>query len=614
MLSYRLEADPRMVMDEGYSLYVGTGVLKTGEFVKWDFVNNCSMGKYNRAWIFYAVTALFFKLFGTNIIVARAVSVMWGVLFVPIIYYIMRKYFSRKQTILTAIAICFHPLIITSFRTARMYSMTLCISMLLIECCFRAVVEENHFKHDNALTRWIKENFDYHINYLAATIVLLFIAYIVHMNTVILVAGFAAFVVLQAIVTKEKKYVIAAKIICGSVLLMIFVFTLNDHFGAFYDSAMSEVISGFAAVVTILSEPMESYFWSFLKAIGGTSLGIGLTFITFYSFLLKKQGMKQSLRYKWIMYMLALETVVLFVFIFMANHYAAERYAIFILPIVIAVMVQGYLCLCCQYRSKFIRGVMAVIFLVFSLEGYVQEFVTLYQGHPKASDYAKEAQIVAEDAKSNEIALYASSFSPYYYQMFDKIHTIKDVFEVETNENSKNIEDFVELALTNRNGYVTIEQRNLKNFGVMEKLLQWLTQIGGNGYDNSNIDIYKYNFILNNITQVTGITFDKEILYEGITYRLGEKSEKKYLEVTVNDEELLHTKFIAIKVRMENERESYIEGYQLYMGDESGDRSFLIELNSRMQNVQEYTVLNEIGICDLNYQISDRMTEKYKMN
>lgn len=610
LLYYRLEADPRMVMDEGYSLSVGTGILKTGKFVKWDFVNNCSMGEYSRAWIFYALTALFFKLFGTNVIVARAVSVMWGALFVPIVYCIMRKYFSRSQAVLTTIAICFNPVIMTAFRTARMYSMTLSISMLLIACCFNAVVVENQFKHENVLTRWIKENFDYHIKYLTITVVLLFAAYIVHMNTIILVAGFAAFVVLMAMITKEKKYMTVAKIIVVSVLLLIFVFTCNDHFDAFYDSVFSDIITGFASVITILSTPMESYFWSFLQVIGGTCLGIGATFITFLGFVLNRQGVKQSLRYKWIMYMLALETAVLFVFIFMANHYAAERYAIFILPVVIAVIVQGYLCLCRQYRSKIIRGVMTAMLLAFSLEGYAQQFVTMYQGHPRASNYAKEAQIVAEDAKSNEITLYASSFSPYDYQMFDKIHMIKYAFDEETNENSKNIEDFIQLALNNRNGYVTMEQRNLENFPFMKKLLEWFTQIGGNGYDNSNIDIYKYNFILNNTTPTTGIRFGEETSYEGITYRLGEMDEKKYLEVTVADKELLHTEFLAIKVRMENEKERYIEGYQLYTGDESRNKSFLIELNSRMENVQEYKVLNEIGICDLNYHVSKRVMSR----
>lgn len=605
VLCYHLEANPRMTMDETYALHVGEGILQTGEWVKWDFVNKCSWGEYGRAWIYYAITAFFYKVFGTDIIVARAVSVFFGVLFVPVVYYIIRKFYSCDVAILSTIAICANPTIIISFRTARMYSMVLCVSIALIYCCFNAIVLGNQFKHENRLTLWIKENFDYNIKYLIATFVLLFVSYVVHMNTVILVVGFAAFIIIQAVATKEKKYIVATRIVCAGVLAVGFIFVLNNRYNAFYDNVLSKV-SDFANVITILETPMESYFWSFLSAVGGIALGIGLTLITLFRTIDRKNQKNTLLCRKWNVYILTLEIAVLFVFIFMANHYAAERYAIFILPIVLCVITQGYLYLCEQYQSKVIQGIMVLIFLSFSLEGYFQEFENLYQGHPGASNYEKEAETVAKDTDEKEIALYASSFSPYHYRMFEDINIAKYVYEEENNGNKKNLQDFVEFALDNNEGYITIERRNLEAFCLMAEMAKWMTQIGGDGYDNSNIDVYKYHFISENIEQASEISFGDYLPYEGISFRWGTSGAKQYLEVSITDEELLESEFIAIRIRFENDKEGYLEGYQLHMEGSQRSKTYLIELEPRMDDVEEYGVVEAIGICDSDFNLMNK--------
>jgi len=609
MLCYRLEANPRMTMDETYALHVGGGILQTGDLLKWDFVNKCSFGEYGRAWIFYTITAFFYKVFGINIIVARAVSAVCGVLFVPIIYYIFRKFYSRNQTILSTLVICFNPSIIIIFRTARMYSLVLCVSMALIYCCFKAIVTGNKFKHNNCLTRWIKGNFDYNIKYLAATLVLLFVSYIIHINTIILVIGFALFVIIQAVSTKEKKYITASGIICIGILAVGFIFLLINKCNAFYDNALSNV-SAFSEVITLLSEPMEFYFWNYLSSIGGIVLGIGLTLIFLVMTIREKKEVQVSLRGKWNAYILILEVAVLFVFIFMANHYAADRYAIFILPIVLLVITQGYLYLCSLYQSKIIQGIMVMIFLTFSIQGYQQVFMILYQGHPGASDYEKEAAVIAENTEAKEIALYASSFSPYHYQMFDKVNIAKYFYDEEASGSTKNIEDFIKFARENGEGYVTIERRNLTNFPLMTKMAQWMTQIGGLGYDSSNIDIFNYHFISENTSQTTEISFEDYLVYEGITFRLGANSDKLYLEVIVTGEDLLNNEFIAIKVKFDNDNESYTEGYQLYMGGSKESKNYLIELKPGMEEITEYSVLDIIGICDSNLNLIDKKIAK----
>lgn len=611
LLCYRLEADPRMIMDEMYSLHVGEGVLRTGEWVKWDFVSNCDYGEYSRAWIFYGITALFFKVFGTNMITARAVSVVCGVLFVPIIYFVLRKFYSRQQTVLTTLAICMNPTLILNFRTARMYSMTLCVSVPLVYCCFNAIIQGNRFKHENKVTRWIKENFDYNLKYLIATFVLLIVTYIIHMNTIILVVGFAAFIIMQAVYTKEKKYIIASKIVFAGALIIAYLLWVGGRFNAFYDNVLSAA-SGFAEVITILRNPKESYFWSFLSVISGVSFGVGLTLIAYIKTVREKKEFKESVTGRWNIYMLIVEVAVLFVFIFMANHYAADRYAIFVLPIVILTITQGFMYLCGLGRTKMFRRTMIFFFLLFSVRGYAQQFVTLYQGHPQASNYKKEAEIVTGDRKEGTIALYPSSFASFYYQDIENLNCAKYGFDNEIEKPDANMEDFIDFALENREGYVTIENRNQNSRSIssMAWLAQWLTQIGGVGYDNSNINVYKYHFISEDVSETGEMLIEEQAVYNGIMFNFGLIEDKKYLEVIVTDEELLESKFVTIRVRHSNDIENYIEGYQLYMGEAYGSKRYLIELESKMDNVQEFDIVSRIGVCDAYLNLHDKSIVK----
>lgn len=603
ILSYRIEANPRMTMDEMYALDVGGGFLHTGRGLKWNFVDNCSYGEYSRAWIFYAIVGLFYKLFGINIITARMVSVIFGVLFVMLVYFVLRNLLTQCQAVVATIAICFNSTIIICFRTARMYSMVLSVSIVLIYCCFNAIVQGNKFRYENSLTKWIKNNFDYNIKYLAATIILLVVSYIIHMNTIILVPGFAVFIIIQAVNTKERKYIIATRIILIGIALISFIFALINKFDAFYDNWLGK-LAGFSNVITILSNPMESYFWTFLSTIAGISFGIGLTLVVLLKIIKEKDN--KSVFYKWNVYALTIELTVLFVFVFMANHYAAERYAIFILPIVILVIVQGYMYLCSQYKSKTIWWIMVVIFLSFSAKGYIQECIGMYQGHPAASDYKKEAEIVANDATGKEISLYAIAYSSFYYQMFERVNIAKYVFEEETCGDTINIKDFFEFGLENNEGYVTMEQRLLKSYPLMTQLTKWMTKIGGEGFDNSNINVYKYHFILEDLKRERNVTFEKEVEYEGLSFRMSTNSDEKYLEVTVTDEELLQNKFLSVGVKFENEKEGYVEWYQLYTDECKLDSKYVIKLNPRMEDVEEYTIMDRVGVCDASFELAER--------
>ena len=140
----------------------------------------------------------------------------------------------------------------------------------------------------------------------------------------------------------------------------------------------------------------------------------------------------------------------------------------------------------------------------------------------------------------------------------------------------------------------------------MAELAKWMTQIGGDGYDNSNIDVYKYHFISENIEQVSEISFGDYLPYEGISFRWGTSGAKQYLEVSVTDEELLESEFIAIRIRFENDKEGYLEGYQLYMEGGQRSKTYLIELEPRMDDVEEYGVVETIGICDSDFNLMNK--------
>lgn len=103
--------------DEFFHVYAAKGLLNTGAPV---FPSGVI---YDRAILFTRMVASSFKAFGFSEFGARLPSVIWGVLMIPLVYFLGARMFNRRTGLLSAILVALSPFCILWSNQCRMYTL-----------------------------------------------------------------------------------------------------------------------------------------------------------------------------------------------------------------------------------------------------------------------------------------------------------------------------------------------------------------------------------------------------------------------------------------------------------------------------------------------------------
>ncbi len=110
-------------LDEIYQYETAVGYLKTGQFVRWDFLKNIPGEKYLRSWPHTYLIAQSMKIFGKNLFAGRIVSLLFGLLiFVPLYFLSKQLNFHRLNIVFLFLWVCISPFCITISRWLRLYA------------------------------------------------------------------------------------------------------------------------------------------------------------------------------------------------------------------------------------------------------------------------------------------------------------------------------------------------------------------------------------------------------------------------------------------------------------------------------------------------------------
>jgi 4-amino-4-deoxy-L-arabinose transferase-like glycosyltransferase len=83
------------------------------------------------------------QLAGTSEFAFRFVSVLWGVLFVPLLYILLRRWARRRLSLLAALLAVISPFLVAYSQEARMYTMLPCLAALAL-LVFEIALEKDH--------------------------------------------------------------------------------------------------------------------------------------------------------------------------------------------------------------------------------------------------------------------------------------------------------------------------------------------------------------------------------------------------------------------------------------------------------------------------------------
>jgi len=212
------------------------GYLKTGEFVRWNFLVDSPGEEYTRAWPFTWQIAQSFKIFGVSIFSGRLVSFLWGTLFLPLVYLVTKRITdSKKVALLTLFLIALDPYFIFLSRWMRMYQMFIVLFFLMIYFFYIGFEYRHKEKiRGNRLVKWFYRN-DTNPLYLSISMIIFFISFNVHMLSLLFLLGVAFYVVLmfsQKFLKSKRlefdKYLATAVL---SVIAFIFLLSFCSYFG-----------------------------------------------------------------------------------------------------------------------------------------------------------------------------------------------------------------------------------------------------------------------------------------------------------------------------------------------------------------------------------------------
>ena len=284
--------------DEFFHLDTAVGYMETGKFVMWDFLEQEQTGDYIRAFPYTWLVAQSFGFFGMSETTGRLPSAIFGILLLPLIYFVTYKITGNKLvSLLVLVLIVFDNSFIWSSRICRMYSMFVFFAVLTTYLLFRGLEGKNN-----------KFNF----YYLIPGGLLFIFTYFIHEATLILGLGFLIYFLIN--IKRSKKYKILS-IVSLIVLATFFAIhflvtplTTNDFF-------------------TLRSDPNFQYFeypfnqLRLAPVVGWLILILGL-------FLWEK---KKPIY----IYYLSLFAPIIIYFTFFAQRYAAKKYILFIVPFIL---------------------------------------------------------------------------------------------------------------------------------------------------------------------------------------------------------------------------------------------------------------------------------------
>jgi len=153
--------------DEWHQFNLAHGLLKTGEFNEWNFIYDRPEFEYNRGHPATIVISLFFAIFGTNEVTARAPGLIMALLFLFLLYYLVNN--ILKEKILSSLIVFYfasNPVFIQTASYLRGYIYIMPITLLFFIKILNFVDSDKNIKN---------------IRLFSFSVFLLWIAYKIHL-------------------------------------------------------------------------------------------------------------------------------------------------------------------------------------------------------------------------------------------------------------------------------------------------------------------------------------------------------------------------------------------------------------------------------------------------
>jgi len=478
---YEFKEDEFQVVD------AAVGYYHTGSFYKWDWLQNKS-GQYTdcikedihchytAAWPHTWLIAQSYKIFGISEWSSRLVSVLFGLIFILLVYFVT-KYFTGMKDVsfLSAFAVAFYHSFIDLFRYTRMYAVLIPIFLVLFYLLFRAITEKNKIDFKlKILNEFIKKNLDFNYGLLIAALIFLVFNYLIHINSLIILPVLLFFLVYLAVFRKEKKYVIASLLgIFGCIgIFLMYYFGLTTKFLIF--------LSFFGRRNYIYSDLLTQY--PFPSDFGILLLLLGITSIFIF------KGQKRDK----IIYSYLTIIITLIFFVWIGNRYAGFTYISHIATVSIILIITAYCLIVKLFKTKYLKFLLYLLLVLMIGFNFYQNFGKIYKNELGYGRFVIAYQTIKENFNPEKDVLFGQYLKPYYLQEMagNNIKTIDMLYD-----RRYEYETFLKDISKYESGWIAWQTR--KGYHIRGDIKNYINEnfkkYHGSGIDDTNVEVYYFN-------------------------------------------------------------------------------------------------------------------------
>lgn len=413
------------VDDEYQVITTAVGYNASGEFRKWDFcTDSLTSHHYTRAFPHTWLVAQSFALFGVSEWSARIPSALFGTLCI-LAAYLLALYFAKSALAATllSLTLMWHPSLQSIFGIARMYALLIPLFLAMLFCFHRAIVAFISSKDKTRINKTVV--------FVLLSILLLFVTYIIHINSLIICFYALVFVLALCAYIREKRILLLA----GLGLLVAFAVFLALLYTDLFHSISNHVAVFEKRNFEYIEDLLEYPF----------TLGIGIVFYVFALVIaVMTKDRRQGIQ---LISLISLHVPAAIFFVFCADRYYSFKYASFLVPTSMLLIVLALSSILDLIRNPFIRAF--VFMIVFASVLLAEERPTKFtQRRPKHEEaYAVLREKV--DLARNEI-IFAQFMRCYYFRNIEASHNYVNLLD----NRQLSFEEFISKATSVPSGWV----------------------------------------------------------------------------------------------------------------------------------------------------------------
>lgn len=486
LYTYRLEAF-HLYGDEYYGFDTAAGFYHTGKLFRWDWIaSELGTRYYPRAWPHTLLIAASFTVFGISEWSARFVSVIFGILTVPTAYFVVQYFVdSRKVALVTCLTLILYPNLISYFRWTRMYALLIPLFMLLTYLVFRALVEDRTVDVGvESVNRLLDRNLNFNIPLGILSLAVLYIAYEIHYNALLILATSYVFVLYKVVATGETKYENAAVI------------------GLFGVGSLA-VISLFRPDLTVFLDflsPFQRRNYEYVTYLFQFPLGVSFGGLLFLVGLVLLPNIDDGDLRERIVFLYIICTFSIVFYVFIGDRYVAFAYIVHVVPFAIALITFAFFEFVTVFRKPTYRSFFLVLILVsIPYTGYAN---TLEYDNPYGGSYqdvyfndpvnfSEAYGTIESNYDPDHDVVFGFALRDYYLRNLPEDTVVIDMGVYMEDGN----ESFYEAVRRQRSGWITWP--TTKGYHIDPAIRAYIynnfEQYHGHEVDQTNVEVFYFN-------------------------------------------------------------------------------------------------------------------------